>query len=160
MSISTYSSSSGVSGEAASYGGFVDALGGIATIVLAIITLSGAMPEALLTIVFAAALLIQGGAMLGEFAQIEATPDASVAIGRLMPPLRNLFASTPAETGPDRRHVDRRAASFGNRCARASLALLPIGTAKQRGSVAQVPLARLRSRACPGRSGHTQPILL
>lgn len=73
----TYSSS-GVSGEAASYGGFVDALGGIATIVLAIIGLSGVKPEILVsiaTVVFGAALLIQGGAMLTEYAQIEITPD-------------------------------------------------------------------------------------
>jgi hypothetical protein len=78
----TYSSSS-VSGEGAAYGGFVDALGGIATVVLAIIGLSGVHPEVLIsisTIVFAAALLIQGGAMLSEFAQIEAT-DGSVATG-------------------------------------------------------------------------------
>jgi hypothetical protein len=83
MSMTTYSSS-GVSGEAASYGGFVDALGGIATIVLAIIALSGASPAILLsisTIVFAAALLIQGGAMLSEFAQLGATPDAYVGTG-------------------------------------------------------------------------------
>jgi hypothetical protein len=83
MSMTTYSSSS-ASGEAASYGGFVDALGGIATIVLAIIGLSGVKPEVFLpisTIVFAAALLIQGGSMLSEFAQIEATPDAYVGTG-------------------------------------------------------------------------------
>jgi hypothetical protein len=79
----TYSSS-GVTGEAAAYGGFVDALGGIATIVLAIIGLSGVKPEVLVsisTIVFGAALLIQGGAMLSEFAQIEATPETAVAAG-------------------------------------------------------------------------------
>jgi hypothetical protein len=83
MSMTTLSSS-GVSGEAASYGGFVDALGGIATIVLAIIALSGVTPDTLLsiaTIVFGAALLIQGGAMLSEFGQIEATPDAYVSRG-------------------------------------------------------------------------------
>lgn len=77
----TYSSSS-VSGEAASYGGFVDALGGIATIVLAIIGLSGVKPDILVsisTIVFGAALLIQGGAMLTEYAQIEVAPDTNVA---------------------------------------------------------------------------------
>lgn len=77
----TYSSTP-VSGEAASYGGFVDALGGIATIVLAIIGLSGVRPEmlvAIAAIVFGAALLIQGGAMLTEFAQIEITPDGSAA---------------------------------------------------------------------------------
>lgn len=59
MSI-TFSSSTG-SREAATYGGFVDALGGIATIVLAIIGLSGVKPDILVsiaTIVFGAALLI------------------------------------------------------------------------------------------------------
>jgi hypothetical protein len=79
----TYSSSA-VSGEAAAYGGFVDALGGIATIVLAIIGLAGVSPEALVsiaTIVFGAALLIQGGAMLSEFASIEAMPEANVGAG-------------------------------------------------------------------------------
>ncbi len=79
----TYSSS-GVTGEAAAYGDFVDALGGIATIVLAIIGLSGINPEVLLsisTIVFGAALLIQGGAMFGEFAEIEATPESAVTAG-------------------------------------------------------------------------------
>jgi hypothetical protein len=72
----TYSSETGISAESAAYGGFVDALGGIATIVLAIIALSGVKADVLLaiaTIVFGAALLIQGGAMLSEFAQIEAT---------------------------------------------------------------------------------------
>ena len=77
----TFSSESGVSGEASAYGGFVDALGGIATIVLAIIALAGVRAEILLpiaTIVFGAALLIQGGAMLSEFALVEATPESSV----------------------------------------------------------------------------------
>jgi hypothetical protein len=80
----TYSSST-VSGEAATYGGFVDALGGIATIVLAIIGLAGIKPEVLVsiaTVVFGAALLIQGGAMLSEFAQIdEMTPETNSTAG-------------------------------------------------------------------------------
>lgn len=74
----TFSTQSAASGESATYGGFVDALGGIATIVLAIIALSGVKADILLsiaTIVFGAALLIQGGAMLSEFAQIEATAE-------------------------------------------------------------------------------------
>jgi hypothetical protein len=77
----TYSSTP-VSSEAATYGGFVDALGGIATIVLAIIGLAGVRPEmlvAIATVVFGAALLIQGGAMLTEFAQTEFTPEANTA---------------------------------------------------------------------------------
>jgi hypothetical protein len=76
----TYSSEVGASGETATYGGFIDALGGIATIVLAIIALSGVKADILLsiaTIVFGTALLIQGGAMLTEFAQIEATAESS-----------------------------------------------------------------------------------
>ena len=59
--------------EAAAYGGFVDAIGGIATIVLAIVALAGialATIPAIATIVFGAALLIQGGAMLSEYAHI------------------------------------------------------------------------------------------
>lgn len=76
----TYSQPSAAT-EAGAYGGLVDALGGITTIVLAIIGLSGVKPEILLsiaTIVFGAALLIQGGAMLSEFAQIETTPETDV----------------------------------------------------------------------------------
>lgn len=77
----TYSTQT-TSAEAAGYGGFVDALGGIATIVLAVIGLSGTQSLNLLsiaTIVFGAALLIQGGAMLTEFSQIEATPETNGA---------------------------------------------------------------------------------
>jgi hypothetical protein len=76
----TYSSTT-ASGEAATYGGFVDALGGIAAIVLALIGLAGVHPEVLVsiaTIVFGAALLIQGGTMLSEFAM---EPEGSTAVG-------------------------------------------------------------------------------
>lgn len=69
-----------VTTDVGSYGGFVDALGGIATIVLAIIGLAGVKAEmlvAIATVVFGAALLIQGGAMLTEFAQIETAPETS-----------------------------------------------------------------------------------
>jgi hypothetical protein len=62
-----------VSAEAAAYGGLVDAVGGIATIILAIIALSGIRPDIMMpntVIVFGAALLIQGGTMLSEYAQI------------------------------------------------------------------------------------------
>jgi hypothetical protein len=81
----TYSSST-TSSDVASYGGFVDALGGIATVVLAIIGLAGVKPEilvAIATVVFGAALLIQGGAMLTEFALIETTPEAPSSGGGL-----------------------------------------------------------------------------
>ncbi len=58
------------SAEAAAYGGLVDAIGGIATAVLAIIALTGYAPDmlgAIATIVFGAALLIQGGTLLSEY---------------------------------------------------------------------------------------------
>jgi hypothetical protein len=55
------------------YGGLVDAIGGVATIVLAVCGLAGVNPPlmvAVATIVFGVALLIQGGTMLSEYAQI------------------------------------------------------------------------------------------
>ena len=58
-----------ISTEAAAYGGLIDAIGGVATIVLAIVALAGAHPETIIpitVIVFAAALLIQGGAILSD----------------------------------------------------------------------------------------------
>jgi hypothetical protein len=61
------------SSEAAAYGGLVDAIGGIATAVLAIIALTGFAPEAMAgvaTIVFGAALLIQGGTLLSEYSNL------------------------------------------------------------------------------------------
>src|SRR5215469_10457360 len=80
----TYTTESGAGGEASAYGGFVDALGGIATIVLAIIALSGTKADILVpiaTIVFGAALLIQGGAILSEFAQTELTSESNAMAG-------------------------------------------------------------------------------
>lgn len=65
--------------EGAAYGGFVDAAGGIATVALTIVGLSHTAPELMLsiaTIVFGAALLIQGGAMLSEYAQLISFPEA------------------------------------------------------------------------------------
>ncbi len=62
-----------MSRESAAYGGFVDAIGGIATIVLAVVGLAGVRPEmmvAVATIVFGVALLVEGGAMLSEYAHI------------------------------------------------------------------------------------------
>ncbi|MBG0811486.1 hypothetical protein IY145_19215 [Methylosinus sp. H3A] len=59
--------------NAAVYGGLVDAVGGIATIVLAVCGLAGVNPPlmaGIATIVFGVALLIQGGTMLSEYAQI------------------------------------------------------------------------------------------
>lgn len=59
--------------ERIGYGGFIDAAGGIATMVLAIVGLTGTSATMILsvvTIIFGAALLIQGGAMLSEYARI------------------------------------------------------------------------------------------
>src|SRR5262245_30554193 len=66
--------------DAATYGGLVDAIGGIATIILAIVAISGvgsSMLAAIATIVFGAALLIQGGTMLTEFTKLMAPPSAA-----------------------------------------------------------------------------------
>ncbi len=67
----TFSQTAG--SEAAAYGGLVDAIGGIATVVLAIIGLAGVHTDVLMpiaVIVFGAALLIQGGTMLSELAAV------------------------------------------------------------------------------------------
>jgi hypothetical protein len=58
--------------ETAAYGGLIDALGGIATVVLAIIGLTAFDPlgmAAIGTIVFGAALLVQGGTILSGYAR-------------------------------------------------------------------------------------------
>jgi hypothetical protein len=65
--------------EAATYGGLVDAIGGAATIILAIVALSGVSQSllgAIATIIFGAALLILGGTMLTEFTKLMAPPGA------------------------------------------------------------------------------------
>jgi hypothetical protein len=59
--------------ETAAYGGLIDALGGIATVVLAIIGLTGVDPAGMAgiaTVVLGAALLVQGGSILTEYAHI------------------------------------------------------------------------------------------
>lgn len=59
--------------SAVAYGGLIDAIGGVATVVLAIIGLVNISPQimtAIATIVFGVALLVQGGAMLSEYAQV------------------------------------------------------------------------------------------
>lgn len=73
---------------AAAFGGAMDAIGGVATAVLAIIGLAGYRPELLAgvaTIVFGAALLIQGGTLLSEYSQVftpaGALQTASQAVG-------------------------------------------------------------------------------
>ena len=68
--------------ETAAYGGLIDAIGGIATIVLAVCGLAGIhapMMAAIATIVFGIALLIQGGTMLSEYAQIIFPPGAKAS---------------------------------------------------------------------------------
>lgn len=62
-----------LSRESAAYGGFADAIGGIATIVLAVLGLAGIHPQLLVsiaTVVFGVALLIQGGTMLSEYVKM------------------------------------------------------------------------------------------
>jgi hypothetical protein len=57
----------------ATYGGLADAIGGIATIILAIIALAGVQPTTILpiaVIVFGATLLIQGGTLVSEYESI------------------------------------------------------------------------------------------
>lgn len=74
------------SGEVTTYSGLVDAFGGIATVVLAIIGLAGVNPEALMsiaTIVFGAALLILGGAVLSEYAQMAETSSSGGSVSVL-----------------------------------------------------------------------------
>ncbi|MGE3264703.1 hypothetical protein [Methylocystis sp.] len=59
--------------SAVAYGGLIDAIGGVATIILVICGLAGISPVmmvAIATIVFGVALLIQGGAMLSDYAQV------------------------------------------------------------------------------------------
>ena len=71
--MSIVSSSESTFREAGTYGGMADAFGGIATVVLAIIALSGfdrPMLASVATIVFGVALLIQGGTMLTEFTNV------------------------------------------------------------------------------------------
>jgi hypothetical protein len=78
--MSTTFRSDGVATETAGYGGLVDAIGGVATVVLAIVALAGVHQEVLApiaVIVFGAALLIQGGAMVSDFAQIGLPAGAS-----------------------------------------------------------------------------------
>jgi hypothetical protein len=89
---SSYTETSSAPAEAAAYGGLADAIGGIATIVLAIIALAGVHPEVILpiaVIVFGAALLIQGGTMLSEYASIifptgsAGAPSEQIGVGSL-----------------------------------------------------------------------------
>src|SRR5215469_2160342 len=67
------------SAETAAYGGLIDAIGGIAASVLAIVGLTGFDPEgmaAIATIVLGAAFLVQAGAILTEYAHIMSGVDS------------------------------------------------------------------------------------
>lgn len=71
-----------LSRESATKGGFVDAIGGLATIVLAVLGLAGVRPTLMIgiaTIIFGVALLIQGGTMLSEYTRFIFPPGAKVA---------------------------------------------------------------------------------
>lgn len=68
--------------ETAAFGGMLDAAGGIATVVLAIIGLAGVSPEVLMAIaaiVFGAALIVQAGALVSELSGIGSSPTAMAA---------------------------------------------------------------------------------
>jgi hypothetical protein len=68
--------------QKAAYGGMIDSLGGIAVVVLAIFGLTGFDPlgmAAIATIVFGAALLAQGGAILFEYTSILSATNAAVS---------------------------------------------------------------------------------
>lgn len=68
--------------DTAAVGGMLDAVGGIATVALAIIALAGLVPEVLMaiaTIVFGATLIVQAGALISELSGISASPGALAA---------------------------------------------------------------------------------
>lgn len=68
--------------EVTNYGGLVDAIGGAATVVLAIIGLAGTRADMLLaiaTVVFGAALLIQSGTILSELSHMMFPPGAGAS---------------------------------------------------------------------------------
>jgi hypothetical protein len=72
--------------DTAAYGGLIDAIGGIAVAVLAIIGLTGFDAErmaGIATIVLGAALLIQGGTILSEYAQVYQAASATPASDRV-----------------------------------------------------------------------------
>lgn len=71
MTMTQTETAAAVSGT--NFGGLADAVGGIATIILAIVALSGVNPGILVpvaVIVFGAALLVQGGTMLTEYSHV------------------------------------------------------------------------------------------
>jgi hypothetical protein len=73
------------SASAGAFGGLMDAVGGIAAAVIAIVGLTGFQPEvmtAIAVIVFGAAMLIQGGALLSEYTgAMQVVPAATATAG-------------------------------------------------------------------------------
>ena len=70
------------SSDTAAFGGMLDAVGGIATVALAIIALAGLVPDVLMaiaTIVFGATLIVQAGALISELSGISSSPPAIAA---------------------------------------------------------------------------------
>src|SRR5215469_16572312 len=70
------------SSDTAAFGGMLDAVGGIATVALAIIALAGLVPDVLMaiaTIVFGATLIVQAGALISELSGISSSPTAIAA---------------------------------------------------------------------------------
>lgn len=81
------SASESTTREIANYGGFVDAFGGAATVVLAIVALAGTTPDILLgiaTIVFGVALLVQSGTVLTEMSAAQSGAQQSFSGGLSM----------------------------------------------------------------------------
>ena len=96
---------------AAAFGGVMDAIGGIATAVLAIIGLAGWRPELLAgvaTIVFGAALLIQGGTLLSEYSQLFTTAGAMQTVSDAFggDGMAAMFPTGVAGIGPDSHRDD------------------------------------------------------
>ena len=81
------------SGSIAAYGGLMDAVGGIAASVIAVVGLTGFDPllmTGIATIVFGAALLIEGGALLSEYAYLSpaiggVSAESATADGGILP---------------------------------------------------------------------------
>ena len=71
------------SSEISAFGGMMDAMGGVATAVLAIVALTGTNPqllEGVATIVFGGTLLVQGGTLVSEYSQLTASTSQLSAV--------------------------------------------------------------------------------
>ena len=79
-----YVDSRSAGATATAYGGVIDAIGGIATAVIAIVGLTGfhtGLMAGIATIVFGAAMLIQGGTLLSEYAVVMPVVPAAAESG-------------------------------------------------------------------------------